>query len=61
MLCTRLFGTLEYACCLFVSNIFRRKNLIEIFFKKVKGTHQIEMQEEHVIDTLNNEDTGIKF
>ena len=38
-----------------------KENLIEMFFKKVKGTHQIEMQEEHVIDTLNNEDTGIKF
>ena len=41
--------------------IFKGKNLIEMFFKKVKGTHQIEMQEEHVIDTLNNENTGIIF
>ena len=35
--------------------------MFEMFFKKVKGTHQIEMQEEHVIDTLNNENTGIVF
>ena len=44
-----------------VPNAFKGKFLIEMFFKKVKGTHQIEMQEEHVIDTLNNENTGIIF